>query len=148
MPPKTSKRPEQIGAALTGVLDSLDTSGQFALFRAVRIWPEVVGETIARHTEIASLKFHTLVVKVGNAMWIQELGLMRRQILAELTRRLGDGSVRELRFVKGTLSRRIVPARPKPRRGLRRSVSLPELKDPELRQIFANLIEAWGRAPR
>jgi predicted nucleic acid-binding Zn ribbon protein len=145
---KSRKQPELLGKTLTGVLDALDTQGQFALFRLVRIWPQVVGETIARHTEVSSLKFHTVVVKVSTAMWIQELNLMRRQILRQLLEQLGDDSVRDLRFVKGTLSR---PNRPRPaaaRRQVRRSIELPELKDPELRQAFEDLIEAWGRAPR
>ena len=46
---------------------------------------EIVGETIARRTEIVSLKFHTAVVKVSGAMWIQELNLMKSQILARVT---------------------------------------------------------------
>jgi predicted nucleic acid-binding Zn ribbon protein len=108
----------------------------------------VVGEAIARHTEVASLKFHTAVIKVSTAMWIQELGLMRPRILKQLMDSMGDDSVRDLRFVKGTLSRRSRP-RPAPAgRHVRHSIVLPELKDPELRKVFEDLIEAWGRAPR
>jgi predicted nucleic acid-binding Zn ribbon protein len=145
---KTRKQPELLGKTLAGVLDALDTQGQFALFRLVRVWPQVVGDTIGRHTEVASLKFHTAVVKVSTAMWIQELSMMRLQILDKLTATMGDDSVRDLRFVKGTLSRRSRP-RPAPvRRHIRHSIALPELKDPELRKAFEDLIEAWGRAPR
>ncbi len=148
MRPKTRKQPELLGKTLTGVLDALDTRGQFALFRLVRIWPAVAGETIARHTEVVSLKFHTAVIKVSTAMWIQELNLMRRQILARLVEAMGDDSVRDLRFVKGALSRKSRP-RPAPaKRFVRHSIALPELKDPLLRQAFEDLIEAWGRAPR
>ena len=148
MATKRKNQPQRIGVALTSVLDELDREGHFALFRLVRIWPEVVGEDIARHTEISGLKFHTLVVKVSNAMWIQELSMMSRQILRELTARLGDDSVRNLRFVKGALSRRRAPNRNAPHRLVRRSVALPELKDPQLRAAFDSLIEAWGRSPR
>src|ERR1700756_4746573 len=111
MAQKARKQPELLGRTLSGVLDALDTRGQFALFRLVRVWPEVAGETIARHTEVASLKFHTPVIKVSTPMWIQELNLMRRQILAKLIEAMGDDSVRDLRFVKGKLSR---PSRPRP----------------------------------
>lgn len=145
---KARKQPELLGKALAGVLDALDTRGQFALFRLVRVWPQVAGDAIARHTEISSLKFHTAVIKVSTAMWIQELNLMRRQILSKLIEAMGDDSVRDLRFVKGTLSRHNRP-RPAPsKRLVRHSIALPELKDPLLRQAFEDLIEAWGRAPR
>ncbi len=145
---KARKQPELLGKTLAGVLDALDTRGQFALFKLVRVWPEVVGEAIARHTEVASLKFHTAVIKVSTAMWIQELSLMRRQILDRLIEAVGDDSIRDLRFVRGTLSRHTRPPKAASRRAIRRSIDLPELKDPQLRQAFEDLIEAWGRAPR
>ncbi len=133
------------------LLDRIDREGHFAIVRLAKAWPEIVGEAIARRTEIVSLKFHTAVVKVSGAMWIQELNLMRSQILARVTQRLGDDVVRELRFVQGRLSRR--EQRPKLRTvpratTTRKSIELPELKDPELREAFERLIEAWGRAPR
>lgn len=132
------------------LLDRIDREGHFAIVRLAKAWPEIVGEAIARRTEIVSLKFHTAVVKVSGAMWIQELNLMKSQILSRVTQRLGDDVVRELRFVQGRLSRR---ERPKlhtvPRATTtRKSIELPELKDPELRNAFERLIEAWGRASR
>ena len=90
------------------------------------------------------------MVKVSGAMWIQELNLMKSQILARVTERIGDDAVRELRFVQGRLSRR-EQLKPKLRtvpRAARKSIELPELKDPELRKAFERLIEAWGRASR
>jgi predicted nucleic acid-binding Zn ribbon protein len=142
------KAPELIGAAMQPLLDRLDREGHFAIVRLAKAWPDIVGETIARRTEIVSLKFHTAVVKVSGAMWIQELSFMKSQILAKVAERLGDDIVRELRFVKGSLSRRertklrtVPPA-------MRKSIELPELKDPELRAAFERLIEAWGRAAR
>jgi hypothetical protein len=149
MPTRRHRAPEQIGAAMQPLLDRIDREGHFAIVRLAKAWPEIVGEAIARRTEIVSLKFHTAVVKVSGAMWIQELNLMRSQILARVTQRLGDDVVRELRFVQGRLSRR--EQRPKLRtvsRAIRKSIELPELKDPELRKAFERLIEAWGRAPR
>lgn len=143
------RAPEPIASTLGSIIDRLDTEGHFAIVRLVQAWPEVVGETIARRTEVVELKFHTAVVKVSGAMWIQELNLLKPQILERLRTRVGDDAVRDLRFVQGRLSRR--RARPRLRlapRAPRRAIELPELKDPELRRAFESLIEAWGRAPR
>ncbi len=146
--PKRLKIPERLGVALQPILDGLDTEGHFGIVRLMKVWPEVVGENIARRTEVQSLKFHTAVVKVSGPMWIQELNLMRGQILERLQHALGDDIVRDIRFVKGTLRRRERPRlRPVPRE-TRRSVQLPEFKDPELRRAFESLIEAWGRSSR
>ncbi len=140
--------PQQVGGALHGILTQLDSGGRFELVRLIRIWPETVGEAIARRTEVASVKFHTAVIKVVGAMWIQELNLMKPQILGRLRDALGDDSVRDVRFVLGRISRRERPRLRVVPRAPRHAIELPELKDPELRRAFASLIEAWGRASR
>ncbi|HEY6393982.1 MAG TPA: DUF721 domain-containing protein [Candidatus Binataceae bacterium] len=130
------------------ILDRLDAEGHFRIVRLIREWPDLVGQTIARRTEVTSLKFHTAVIKVSGAMWIQELSLMKAQILARISERIGEDVVRDIRFVSGKLGRR---PRTKLRaipRATRHSIKLPELKDPELRRAFESLIEAWGRATR
>ena len=142
------KSPLQIGGPLQNILARLDSEGHFDIIRLSRVWPGVVGELIARRTEVNGLKFHTAVVKVSGAMWIQELNLMKPQILAGLRDAMGNDAVRDLRFVQGRLSRRERPRLRTVPRGTRHSVDLPEFKDPELRRAFESLIEAWGRAPR
>lgn len=139
---------QQIGGTIQDVLAEIDTGGHFELVRLIRLWPEVVGETIARRTEVSSLKFHTAVVKVSTAMWIQELNLMRPQILSQINAAMGNDAVREVRFVQGRLSRRERRHLRAVGRLARRPVELPELENLELRQAFASLIEAWGRSSR
>ena len=141
-------RPEPIAAAMQPLIERLDREGHFGIVRLVKAWPDIVGETIARRTEIASLKFHTATVKVSGAMWIQELSLMTPQILERIRAHLGDDTVRELRFVRGAISRRKPPRLRPVTRAPRRAIELPELKDPELRRAFESLIEAWGRSQR
>src|ERR1700674_1222316 len=140
--------PQQNSGTIQDLLAHLDSEGHFEIVRLVRLWPEVVGDLIARRTEIAGLKFHTAVVKVSGAMWIQELNLMKPQILGRLRATMGNDAVRDLRFVSGRLSRRERPKLRSVPRETRRSIELPELKDPELRRAFESLIEAWGRSSR
>src|SRR5271154_5007113 len=101
--------PQQVAGALHGILAQLDSGGHFDFIRLIRIWPETVGEAIARRTEVASVKFHTAVIKVRGAVWIQHSTLMKPQILSRLRDSLSDHSVRRLRFVMGKLSRRERP---------------------------------------
>jgi predicted nucleic acid-binding Zn ribbon protein len=148
MAPRRRKFFQQIGGTIQDLLANLDTGGRFELIRLIRIWPEVVGETIARRTEVNSLKFHTAVVRVSTAMWIQELNLMRPQILSRLNTAMRSDAVREIRFVQGKLSRRERKHLHPVGRVVRKPVQLPELPDPELRRAFETLIEAWGRSSR
>jgi predicted nucleic acid-binding Zn ribbon protein len=140
--------PQLIGGAIQELLARFDSDGRFEIVKLMRVWPEVVGEAIARRTEINGFKFHTAVVKVSGAMWIQELNLMKPQILARLRDQIDGDVVRDLRFVQGRLSRRERPRLRAVPRNVRRSIELPGVADPELRQAFASLIEAWGRSPR
>ncbi len=142
------KAPEPIASTLGGIIDRLDSEGHFAIVRLLQAWPEVVGETLARRTEVVDLKFHTAVVKVSGGMWIQELNLLKPEILSRLTVRVGEDAVRDLRFVQGRLGRRPPPRLRTVARAPRHAIELPELKDPELRRAFENLIEAWGRSHR
>jgi predicted nucleic acid-binding Zn ribbon protein len=130
------------------LLSNLDPGSHFELVRLIRLWPQIVGDTIAHKTEVKSLKFHTAVVKVSTAMWVQELSLMRPQILARISTATGNDAVREVRFVHGRLSRRERKHLRSVGRVARRPIELPELHDPELRRAFENLVEAWGRSPR
>jgi predicted nucleic acid-binding Zn ribbon protein len=139
---------EQIGGTIQDLLSNLDTGTHFELVRLIRIWPEIVGQPIARRTEVSSLKFHTAIVRVSTAMWIQELNLMRPQILSRVNAAMDNDAVREIRFVQGKMSRRERKHLRFIGRVARRPIELPELKDPELRQAFESLIEAWGRSPR
>jgi predicted nucleic acid-binding Zn ribbon protein len=139
---------QQIGGTIQDLLANLDSGGHFELVRLIRIWPEVVGQTIARRTEVSSLKFHTAVIRVSTAMWIQELNLMRPQILARVGAAMSNDAVREIRFVQGRLSRRERKHLRPALREARRQIELPELPNPQLQQAFASLIEAWGRSPR
>jgi predicted nucleic acid-binding Zn ribbon protein len=148
MDKRRRKSPEPIAVALQPIIERLDAEGHFGLVRLAQVWPEMVGEAIARRTEVGGLKFHTATIKVSTAMWIQELNLLKSEILARLQAHLGADVVRDLRFVKGHLSRRERPRLRPVARTPRRAIELPELKDPELRRAFASLIEAWGRYDR
>lgn len=139
---------QQIGGTIQDLLASLDTGSHFELVRLIRLWPELVGETIARRTEVTSLKFHTAVVKVSTAMWIQELNLMRPQILSRVNAAMRNDAVRDLRFVLGKMNRRERKHLRTVGRATRKPIELPELQNPELRRAFDSLIEAWGRSPR
>jgi len=139
---------QQIGGTIQDLLANLDTGGHFELVRLIRLWPEVVGETIARRTEVAALKFHVAVVKVSTAMWIQELNLMRPQILSRVNAAMRNDAVRDIRFVLGKMNRHERRHLRTVGRAARKPIELPELQNPELRRAFDSLIEAWGRSVR
>ncbi|HKI82824.1 MAG TPA: DUF721 domain-containing protein [Candidatus Krumholzibacteria bacterium] len=68
-------------------------------------WNEVVGNEIAKHSEAIALKDGVLWVRTEGSVWAQELSLLMPRIREEFEKKLGKGSVREVRFHTGANQR-------------------------------------------
>lgn len=66
-----------------------------------RAWPAAVGELLAGHSRPVSFKAGVLRIECGSSVYAQELELMSRKVLEALSRELGEGIVKELRFSVG-----------------------------------------------
>lgn len=64
---------------------------------AVELWPEVVGDMMARHTIAQSLRNGTLQVRSRSALWSQELHFHQDRIIARLNGRLKQPLVQKIR---------------------------------------------------
>lgn len=140
--------PQLLAGTILNLLAGLDGGEHFGIVRLCRVWPEAVGDAIARRTEVAGLKFRVATIKVTGAMWIQELTLMKPQILERLRAVLGDEVIGDIRFVQGRMSRRDRPRLRALPRAPRRAIELPPVADIELRSALERLVESWGRAAR
>ena len=86
----------------------------------VRVWPDAVGETVARNAWPARLaRDGTLHVNTASATWAFELGRLVPTILAQLGAKLGETTPPALRFSPGPIpepeaeaAERRAPARP------------------------------------
>jgi predicted nucleic acid-binding Zn ribbon protein len=88
-----------------------------------RVWPEVVGEEVARRSQPGPLKHGRLQVTVVDAVWLQQLTMLKPTILASLESHLGSRLVRDIFFSLGTVS--LAAARPaRASRGRRNRLSL------------------------
>lgn len=70
---------------------------------ALSSWEEIVGPQIAQHSHAIGLSDGVLLVQVDGAVWAQELAMLRGHIQTKLDERLGEGTVREVRFRSGRL---------------------------------------------
>ena len=77
-------------------------AGLPAASELVRIWPQLVGETIAANAWPSRLnRKGELQVNTSSATWAFELKHLAPQILSKLAQALGDECPKELRFVPG-----------------------------------------------
>ncbi len=101
---------ERLDASLRGVLRGAGVPDAGALAAVTRVWPEVVGDAIARAAWPQRIaRDGTLLVAATSSTWAFELGLLAEEILAKLVPAVGAGSPTAIRFSPGQ-----VPAPPAP----------------------------------
>jgi len=89
--------------ALNATLADLGLEAATEEARAVLLWPEVVGPTIAAASRAVSVRRGELIVEARSAVWVQELTLSSGTILRKLRTRLGGRSIRRLRVRLGQM---------------------------------------------
>jgi len=93
---------DRIGDAVRRELGRFGTTG--AMADLVGVWPEAVGETVARNAWPARLsRDGVLHVNAGSSAWAFELQQLESEIAGRLREVLGEAAPSRLRFVPGRL---------------------------------------------
>ena len=102
---KAYREPARIGDLLPGILRGLRPRRR-ALLESVRAaWPEIVGESVAGKSRVASLSEGVLRVELESAALKQHLSTFRNaEILEELKKRFPAAAFKGVRYVVGRLS--------------------------------------------
>ncbi|MCC6955038.1 MAG: DUF721 domain-containing protein [Deltaproteobacteria bacterium] len=100
------RQPKQIGDILDSALQhGLRHTGIGARrndFDVFRNWKAIVGEEVAGVTEPEKLQRRTtLVVRVFDSAWLQELALQKEALLEKIRVASPDSTINELRFLSG-----------------------------------------------
>src|SRR4028118_2112533 len=88
---------DSVAHIVNGVLDARGWRGKVLEQMAVEIWPEVVGEQIARNTIAQRFKNGVLYVRARSPQWTQELHFQEARIVARLNGRLRQQIVQKIR---------------------------------------------------
>lgn len=115
-----------------------------------RVWPDVVGATVAARAQPLRIINGTLTVAVSSAPWIQELRFMTGMMKDKLNSRLGGEVVREIVLKAGRVQKSVIDEEPEmspPKPLTAAQLALIEeqasaIADPEARQVFADLMKA------
>jgi len=87
-----------VGDALPKTLTSLGISRRTREAQALWLWPQVVGEHLARETRALKLTGGTLLVTASSPALSHQLHLERSMLIDRLNERIGTRAVREIRF--------------------------------------------------
>jgi hypothetical protein len=118
-----------------------------------RLWPEVVGQTVAARAIPLRIIKGTLTVAVSSGPWKQELTFLKGMMIEKLNERLGGEVVREIILRSGQIDRNDVMApeppedAPRKKRLTARQLSFIDeqsaaIVDPEIREAFVALMKA------
>lgn len=88
--------PERIDSILARMTSRMGISARLEREKAVVLWEEAVGATIARRAGAVSIRGGLLFVVVENSTWLQELALMKESIIAKLNALVGKPVVEDI----------------------------------------------------
>jgi predicted nucleic acid-binding Zn ribbon protein len=102
---RSNKRLISINSALHSTLQEFNLVDGFMRYQFVVRWPEIVGEEISKRAKPECLRGSTLVIRVCNSAWAQELSFQKQVILNRLERFNDYGKkITDIRFcVSGSL---------------------------------------------
>ena len=121
-----------------------------------RIWPDVVGATLACRAQPVRIINGTLTVAVSSAPWMQELRFMTAMMKEKLNKCLGAEVVREITLKSGRIDQPIIEApeeifTPQPLTDQHQYLIEAQsalIEDPETRKAFIELMQASMEQPR
>jgi hypothetical protein len=145
-----SKPLERIGDAVHRELGRFGRGG--AVAEIVEVWPQAVGESIARNAWPARIaRDGTLHVATSSSTWAFELGLLESDIRGRLSAALGKRAPESLRFAPGRLpegpleaseKRSSPPAEPTSAELLEAERMAATIEDQNLRKVVARAAAA------
>ncbi|AOG28314.1 DUF721 domain-containing protein [Cutibacterium avidum] len=92
-PGKDARDPMALGDAFTNLVKSKGWGRQVNLHLVLSRWPELVGPTNAEHSRPVKYQGTVLTVRTEATVWATSLRTIAPQLVAELNRRLGEGTV-------------------------------------------------------
>ena len=90
---------EKLNTTIDSFLESYGLKKGVKQNSAVLYWKEVVGEKISKNTEPQGVEHGTLTVSVSNPTWRQELVFKKKEIIKELNKKIGENTIKEVRFI-------------------------------------------------
>ena len=67
--------------------------------KALLIWENVVGRTVAKNCSAEETNHGTIVVKASTPVWRNELALKKTEIVERLNKKLGEELIKDMRII-------------------------------------------------
>lgn len=100
---KSQRTLSPVSQILSRVLKRNGLAQKLAKYQFVEFWPQIVGKVIAERAKPEAIRNKTLIVRVENSAWAQELSFQKQLIQTRLNNFLGaEQAINDIHFyVKG-----------------------------------------------
>ncbi len=104
------KKPQSIRSVLENTLKSLEIDVPLKSYSILEAWNEIVGATVAAHSQPRSIRNRILFIDVTHSTWMQQLQFLKPTLLEKVNTFLGEPLIQDIRFKLG----KILPSTPSP----------------------------------
>jgi predicted nucleic acid-binding Zn ribbon protein len=143
-----ARRIDKLSKTLARILKARGLEGRLHEYRIFGLWGRAVGPAIARHAQPRALRGRKLALIVDSPAWMQQLSLMKPELIEKLNRELGAETIGDLTMRLGE----VVPSdRPEADEGPAAELSTDEretieqyvhdIADSETREAMKRVIE-------
>jgi len=144
------KRPMPISDLLEAAFSGKPVQKRLRDIKVWQVWEEAVGAQIASKASPASIRDGVLTLKVKGSAWMQQLSLMKHEIISHLNSAIGEQVVSDLVFKQGIINKLHdeLPEAPPEKRQLSKQEKealeelVAPLKEQELREAFIALFSS------
>ena len=98
------KKPQSIHSILEKTLKTLEIDVPLKTYSIVGAWNEIVGESVAEHSQPRSIRNQILFIDVAHPTWMQQLQFLKPTLLDQVNAFLGKPLIRDIRFKLGKVS--------------------------------------------
>jgi len=142
------KYPAPVAALIASVFAGKPVQKRLRELKVWQVWEESVGPQIAAKAKPAGIRDGVLIVKVASSAWMQQLSLMKPDIVSQLNIMAGEPVVKDILFKAGRVDppprgdsapvQKARKLREEEEQWIREQASV--IDDPELRQAFSSLL--------
>ena len=124
------KKPQPIRLVLEKTIQSLEIDVPLKTYSILGAWNEIVGESVAAHSQPYSIRNRILFIDVAHPTWMQQLQFLKPTLLEKVNSFLSEPLIQDIRFKLGKISPKVSAP-----------LKTPSMEDEKLDKATLNRIE-------
>lgn len=97
------KKPQPIRFILEKTIQSLEIDVPLKTYSILGAWSEIVGESVAAHSQPRAIRNRILFIDVTHPTWMQQLQFLKPTLLEKINTFLGESLIQDIRFKLGKI---------------------------------------------